>query len=388
MKSISFICFFLCLLVALPVILHKAHRFARSFTHGIACNARAPRGHIVNSGPRLTAAGLALLAANVDRSMDPILLPAFDGNTIHERVTAANASLFTEAYFSEPLTAYAVGFKDTNDIEATLEFYAPKVSVPRRFEYAEQTNIEEFLSETTDDQRAIRGDFKTVEYTETKTQAATVNRGLRMVVDLDQVADKANWEQDYTAKLLRRLRRNALRRAVALLSNAATNTGKTWDTTAGKDPDQDVISELVTGNTAAGVARNRVGYGDTSWAKRALSHRAQNTAGGFASALMTPDQLAQLLGVDQVLVSKERYASSASAKAEIVSNLVLMFNAMSGADVEDPSNIKRFVSPCEGGGDVRVYSRQLTAKLWEIVVEHYELTKITSTLGIRKFTVS
>jgi hypothetical protein len=135
------------------------------------------------------------------------------------------------------------------------------------------------------------------------------------------------------------------------------------------------------------VRPNRVGYGDTSWSKRFLSHRAQPSAGGFASSGLTAEQLASILGVDKVMVSKERYSTGGS-KSEVLGNLVMMFMALDGADTEDPSNIKRFVSPCEGGGPVRVYERQVTEKLYEIVVEHYELTKITSTLGIRKFTVS
>ncbi len=310
-----------------------------------------------------------------------------DGAFKHDKIVEANAALFTEGYFSEPLTNYAVGWTDANNIEETLGFYAPEVMVPRRFEYREDINAEEFYSDGDDDERAIGGDFGSVRYTSVKTSAKTVNRGLKISVDLDEVADRQGWQKFYTGKLLRRLRRNSLRRAVALLSAAATNTAKTWDTTAGKDPDQDIIGELILAATASGVRPNRIGFGDTSWSKRLLAHRAQNTAGGFASAGQTADQVAAFLAVDKVGVSKERFSTGGS-KAEIVNNLVLMFMAENGMDTEDASNIKRFVSPCEGGGRVRVYERQVSAKLYEIVVENYELIKITSTLGIRKFTVS
>ena len=311
----------------------------------------------------------------------------FTGRESPGEVCAANASLFTEGTFSEPLTTYAVGFRDPENIDAALEFFAPRVQTSRRFEYATASSDEEFFSDNTDDLRAIGADFPEVEYTSTKVQAKTLNRGLSITVDLDQVSGPG-WRENVTAKLLRRLKRNALRRAITLLSAAATNTAKTWDTTAGKDPDQDVIAELVTAGDISGVKPTRVGYGDTSWSKRALAHRAQSTAGGFASASLTEDALASLLGVDSVLHCKARYTSGASTKTQIVNNLVLMFSAMSGADTEDASNIKRFVSPVEGGGDVRVYEQQLTAKLVRITVEHYELIKITSTLGIRQFTVS
>ncbi len=102
--------------------------------------------------------------------------------------------------------------------------------------------------------------------------------------------------------------------------------------------------------------------------------------------MLTAEALAQLLGIGRVVVSKEVYQSTSSAKAGIVANLVLMYCAPQGVSTEDASNIKRFVTPT-GSGAVRVY-RQEFAKRVEISVEHYSNVVITSTLGIRKFTVS
>jgi hypothetical protein len=335
---------------------------------------------------RTTVAALALqnFIALANAFGDPALVP--DAGDLRPGVIAlANEARFTETYYSEPLTNYGVGFRDPNNIDATLEFFAPEVPTSRRFEFKKAANAEEFLSET-DDLRAIGASFKSVEYTGTSVNEKTLNKGLTIVVDLDNAT--AGWEQRTVAKLIRRLKRNELRRAIALLSAAATNTAKTWDTTAGKDPDQDVLSDLVTAATASGISPNRVGYGHTAWTKRRLSLRAQNLSGQAGSAGMNEAELAGFLGVDQVLVSKERYQSGAAAKTEVVNNLVLMFAAMSGADTEDPSNIKRFISPVEGGGYVRVYVQQISAKLVAITVEHYSNIVITSTLGIRKFTVS
>jgi hypothetical protein len=308
---------------------------------------------------------------------------------IHERVTEFNAALATEAYFQQPLTDFAVGWRDA-ELDAELEFFAPAVPVSERFEYAVADNAEEFLSDYLDDERPIKGDFKDVEYTETKVQEKTRNRGLQITLDLDQLKGRANWEEYYTQKLLRRIKRNSLRRAIALLATG-TNDAKTWDTTAGKDPDQDVLVALITAADTAGVKPNRVGYGDTSASKRQLAHRAQNSAGGFASAAMNEAQIAGLLGVDSVLFSKSRYTSGATAKTQSVGNLVLMFNASSGMDTEDASNIKRFVSNGsaeEGGGPFQVYSQRISAKRHVIAVGCYEIIKITSTLGLRKITVS
>lgn len=329
------------------------------------------------------------VAANVAAAEAALntLVPAFDGSAVHDKVLAANASLFSQAYFSEPLTTYAAGWKDGTNLDEEIAFLAPPVKVPRKFEYAANTNFEEFLADT-DDLRAIGSNFKDVTYSGSKVTASTQNRGLTITVDLDEVADKDGWRNEFTGKLMRRLKRNQLKRAAALLAAAATNTAKTWDTTAGKDPDQDVIADLITAANVTGIKPNRVAYGDTAWSKRLLAHRAQSSAGGFSSAGMTPDQVAGLLGVEKVLHSNARYSSSTTAKTEIIANLVLMFFAQDNMDTEDSSNIKRFWSPTEGGGEFRVYEQQLTEKLYRITVECYELLKVTSTSGIRKFTVS
>lgn len=320
-----------------------------------------------------------------------------DSAMVPGEIYLANESVFSQQYFDEPLTTYVVGWRDPNDIEATLNFFTgTPVPTSRRFTYKEWTNIEEFLSEgANDDLRAIGAEFPTVKYTGKETHARTDNRGLRIRVDLDEVADPdsalaggiPSYQARIVEKLKRRILRNALRRAIALLGAAAVNTGKTWDTTAGKDPDQDVLTELVTATTVSGIRPNRVGYGDTAWAKRILSHRAQNTAGGYASAGLTPEQVGMFLNT-LTYISRERFSAQGAALAEIVSNLVLMFFANNGADQEDPSNIKRFVSATDSGGPFRVYVQQVTSKLVDITVEHYDLIKITSTLGIRKFTVS
>ncbi len=313
----------------------------------------------------------------------------YEANLPHDRVSEFNADMWTESFYSQPLTDYAVGFSDDADLEGDLAFFAPEVPVTERFSYHVWDNAEEFLSET-DDARAPGADFPEVQYTGTKVDGSVANRGLQITIDYDQVRGMPNWEERYTQKLLKRIKRNELRRAFALLSAAATNTAKTWDTTAGKDPDQDVLSELVTGADISGIRPNRVGYGDTSWSKRILSHRAQNSGGGDASSGMTPDQVRGFLSVDGLRVSQARYTSGASAKTQIVGNKVLMFAAEDGVDTDDFSNIKRFItngSAEEGGGKYQVYSARISAKRHVIAVGFYSLLKITSTLGIRQFTV-
>jgi hypothetical protein len=307
----------------------------------------------------------------------------------HGRVALANDTRLTESTFQEGLTAFAVGYKDPSDIQSMLEFVAPEVPVgSRRFEWKKATNAEEFYSEA-DDIRAIGADFKRVQFTGTDVTDKTHNKGLTIRVDLDQVAETPNWREVNTGRLLRRIFRNDFRRAITLLLASATNTAKTWDTTALKDPDGDIMTALEAGADLLGFGLNRILFGQTAWRKRALSHRAQTVAGGIASAnRMTPSEVAELLGVDEIRVSKERYSTSSTARTQVVAGYVIMFYAESGLGTEDPSNIKRFVSPVEGGGKVRVYEQQVSAKLVDITVEHYSNIVATSTTGLQKITVS
>lgn len=311
--------------------------------------------------------------------------PADTGAVEHDRVSMANANLFDNAHYSEPLTNYAVGWKDNSDIEAALDFYAPAVPVSRRFEYRAFNNADDFESDT-DDARAIGEDFKQVKNGGSMVLGQTVNRGLKICVDEDEVDGDPNWRERKVGQLLRRIKRNALIRAINLLSAAAVNTGKTWDATAGKDPDNDLLTELIAAADASGIMSNRIGFGHTAWSKRVGSHRAQDNAGGYASAGMTPEQVAGFLNVDDVFITRSRHNSGA-AKAQILSNKVLMFLAEGGLSQEDPSNIKRFMTMIDGG-DYRVFEYKTGSKFTEIVVEHYEQTLITSNLGIRQLTIS
>ncbi|MEO7725064.1 MAG: hypothetical protein ABIU29_10355 [Chthoniobacterales bacterium] len=98
----------------------------------------------------------------------------------------------------------------------------------------------------------------------------------------------------------------------------AVNTAVTWDATAGKDPDYDVLGKIEASGDDRGIGSNVAIYGSTAWRKRSLAHRAQNTAGGFASASMTPSQLSELLGLDKVIISRERYQSTATGTMAII----------------------------------------------------------------------
>jgi hypothetical protein len=311
-----------------------------------------------------------------------------DGQYNQPGLHLANESRFVESHFSEPLTTYATGWRDPENLEETLDFVAPAVEVGRRFEFKRADNAQEFLSETIDDLRAIGADFKRVQYSSSSVQAKTLPRGLTEIVDLDTVTGN-NWEQEAVARMQRRLLRNSVRRAIAGITAAATNTNRVWATSA--DPDQDVADDLETATTASGIRPNRILYGSGAWNLRRRTFRAQNTAGSNASARMSLTDLADEMMVDAIRVSRERFQSGATTKSEIVGMRQISFYADPMANTVDPSNIKRFISmhdANQGGGRWLVYRHQKSAKLIEITVAHYENIIITSTLGIRQITAS
>lgn len=314
--------------------------------------------------------------------------PAADnGSQRPGMVCLANEARFTASYASEALTNYALSWRDNNDIEKTLDFLFPPVQAPRRFEFKKADNAEAFLSET-DEIRAIGADFKHVEYKGSSVLEKTLNKGLTIRVDLDQVGGMPNWRETYTNRLLQRLLRSELRRAITAATTGITNTAKTWDTTAGKDPDQDILTDLLAGVDESGMRANRILFGDGSWNKRLIAHRAQATAGGYASAAMTLQELAAYLRVERIEVSQERYQSGAAAKSKVTPDIVLSFYAEDGLTAEDPSHTKRFWTPVDGGGKYRVYEQQISAKLVDLTVEHYSNCIVTATAGMRKLTIS
>jgi hypothetical protein len=192
-------------------------------------------------------------------------------------------------------------------------------------------------------------------------------------------------EERAVARIKARLIRNDLRRGFAMLNSACTNANLTFSTAT--DPDMLVLGEIETGNLARGIAANLVVMGNTAWTKRQMAYRANDKAGSFASAQMTPEQLAGFLGVDRVEISKELYRTAkGKTKQRFVANYIYMLFNSKNADREDPSNCKRFVTPV-GEGDFRVY-REETVKTIEISVEHYSKLAVPNTLGMRRGTVA
>ncbi len=313
------------------------------------------------------------------------ILPKDDGFQSCGLVCAANEARFTATNYSEPLTAFTVGWKDSEKIEDLLNFVAPIVPVARRFEFKVADNAEPFLSET-DDIRSIGSAFKRVEFTGTSVTSKTYNKGLTIRVDHDDVAGD-DWRERYVQLLLQRLYRNELRRAISALSGNAVSQDYVWSNSSGTpNPDSDIRSELEAAANVTGIRPNRIIFGEGAWDMRSDAYDFQNNAGANRAAGLSLEELARKLFVDEVRVMGARY-QDVSSKTAILGNEIYAFYTKNEIMKDEPANIKRFVTPIDGGSTFRVYVDE-HSKFSDITVEHYSNIVITSATGIRKLAVS
>jgi hypothetical protein len=312
-------------------------------------------------------------------------LPQDRGDNEKGVVCAANEARFTAANYSEPLTAFTVGWKDRENVEEMLNFVAPAISVGKRFEFKRAENGEAFLSEV-DDVRAVGSAFKRVDFSGNSVMEKTLNKGLTVRVDHDDTAGD-DWQERHVQALLRRLYRNELRRAVAALDAAVTATELSWGGSDGsQNPDGDLRMALSAAANESGLRPNRILFGEGAWDVRANVYDGQNSSAAQRAAHMDLEELARKLFVDAVRVFGARYQSSAAAKTPIVGNAIYLFNAQNEIIKDEPANIKRFVTPFDGN-NFRVYVEE-HSKYTDITVEHYSNIIITSPLGIRHIAVT
>ncbi len=310
-------------------------------------------------------------------------LPLDNGQPDPGVICVANESRFNAAHLSEPLTAFTVGWRDPENLDALINFIAPAVPVARRFEFRKADNAEAFLTED-DDIRAIGAPFKRVKYHGESVNEKTFNKGLTIRVDHDEVVGDG-WQERYVQLLLQRLQRNELRRAVAALDSADASDSKVWDSFA--NPDTDLRAMMKASADASGIRPNRMLFGEVAWDVRMECYDVQNTSGGFRAAMMSPTELAKRLFVEDIKVVNARYQGAAAAKSEVLGSSIYAYYASPAITKDEPSNLKRFYTPSESGTQYRVYAEE-HAKYTDISVEHYSNIVVTSDLGVRKLTVS
>ena len=299
-------------------------------------------------------------------------------------ITTANENRFSAGNYSEALTAFTVGWTDPENTSKLLDFIAPPIAVGRRFEFKKSDNAQAFYSES-DDVRAVGAEFKRVSYSGESVNEKTINKGLTIRDDHDEVAGD-DWQERYVQMLLQRLLRNELRRAVAAIDAiaAADESPKAWD--ADSNPDADIREMLMLAADESGVRPNRLLFGESAWDLRMTALESQNSAVAFKGAAMAKDELAGKFMLDACEVLSSRYQSAPDAKSKILGDCVFAFYAQNSLSKDEPSNLKRFYTPTDEGGAFRVYCDE-RAKYTDITVEHYSSIVATSSLGVRKLSV-
>lgn len=314
---------------------------------------------------------------------ESLVLP--EGTMAAGKFSLANEERFTSSFYSEPLTQYATGWTDSENLTALTDFVAPRVPVGRRFEYKQAINAEAFLSEQ-DDIRGIQGEFKRVEYKSVSANGKTDNRGLCYRIDMDEEGGGIITEELIVARLLQRLKRNQYRRAIAALVAVANNTPVTWSSGT-PSPDEDMRAAVARAQLSSGVFPNRGLIDLQAWNNRKKGMNTQFTAGTLAGYLWSREEVAADQGLDTVMLTKAVYQSSATAKSYIIGNKVIFFPGQDSPSREDPTAVKRFVTPT-GDGDFRVYRQQVGPKFIDISVEYYDSVVATATVGTEMLTVT
>lgn len=317
------------------------------------------------------AAAAALAAAGVPTRYDleaPLGKDLGPNSNVPGLICAANESRFESGHYTEQLTGYTVGWKDPYGVDQIIERIFGGVLVSRKFSWKKAKNAQAYLSEL-DDERAIGGVFKRVEYDGETVDSRTKNHGLTVRIDHDETDDLEAEKALAVERLMQRLARNRLRRGMALLDAVKTNA----DIVFGPDtnPDGLVRGRLNASRDITGLRPDTVVYSDAAWELRLDAYETTDTPVAGRKADYTPEQLARYLRVRQVEVVSAVYQSTATAKELIMPNRIYAYPLMPGAGKDDPSAIKRFYSRSRGGAPYGVYEKEYE-KFTDISVENYE----------------
>ena len=304
------------------------------------------------------------------------------------RVALANESAFNAAFLSQPLTDYAIGWKtEDNKLEELLEFIAPGVRVPRKFEYRVGNNADAFAAVADgSDVRALYGEYKLVKTAAGNTNGKTVSKGLSTLLEHDEEREVPNAREGKVAWLKRMLLRAEVIRAVSLLNTAATNSAKTWTGSNGTLPDTDLMAAIDAFGDAVGIDANRILLGSSAWTKRIGAYASKEAKNFIPPASL--QGLADFLGVEKVVKSSERYTTGTGKSKLVTADCAFIFMGMAGATSEDPSTLKRFWTPKEGGEWVVYVDEKYADELIKITVAHTSQIALTCSTGVQKLTIS
>ena len=306
------------------------------------------------------------------------------------RVVLANESAFNNTFYSQPLTDFAVGYRnEEEDLQGMLDFIAPPVQATRKFQYGVMSNKAAFEAITDgSDERALQGEFKTVQAYDSIADGHTNSKGLTTLIDNDELEEVPGKLEEKIAWLKQLLLRADLLRANALLASLATNTNKTWSSGT-PQPDVDVKKAVRAYRTACGVQPNKVLFGGGAWDLRDQALSGTNTAGGFAGLMRLEDGLARFVRVREIMVNELVYELPSGKTPIITDNKVYIFEGQRMPSTRDASNVKRFWSPVMGGGEYAVFVDKTTmAELTKVTVFHRSAIVSPNTLGVQSLTIS
>lgn len=309
--------------------------------------------------------------------------------TGNEYVAANDGNLNATAMgLSQPLTQYATGVRDREDLAALLDRIAPVCPVGSiRFSYLNETEAEQFQKRTMAGiTRVIGGEFAESRITGAQSDGACDNIGLVSYLDIDQGGLVPEMQQAEVARLRNLILRSQIADALAKIDAAATgDTSKNWGDGAA-NPDGDIRDMIDTSGDATGEDANLIVMGQGAFLKRAKAYEAAARTNGGNKADFTPDQLRDFWQVEDVVNLKARYRSSASATPKLLDSTVYAYNARPGLSKGDSSNVKRFNYIAAGGG-MRVWIETQSHRV-KIIVDAYARTVITRTVGLRKRAVT
>ncbi len=313
----------------------------------------------------------------------------------YKNITLANKNDYNPSNYDPNLTLFASGWKPMENFPQLLESIAPAYKVPHRFDYI--YSEDDFCTTDSNDIRAAGAQFAQVNFKGQVIQAKTQNKGLKVRIDKDDIVD-AYFKERYVQVLMKRLYLNEIMRVVKTLdvcankltlSEAAEEADEcVWNGAQGVNPDSDIRQNLILkAAELTGIYPNRILFGDDAWFNRSESYELQDNPGGYNASSLTTERLSQKLLVDEVKVFKSRHkADDDDSAISIIGNQIFAFYVNNDSMKDEPSNIKRFVTPLEDNNNFRVYVED-KPKYLDISVEHYSSVVITSARGIRKIIV-
>jgi hypothetical protein len=163
-------------------------------------------------------------------------------------------------------------------------------------------------------------------------------------------------------------------------------TSATWNPASPTNPFSAMRASCDASHLASGIYPNRMFIGSLA---NSYLFSVLEAKDGVIGGIRSLRDVADRLTLAEAEICRTVYASKLGTgnKTRVLGADIYFYYAEEGLTVEDPSAIKRFVSPTAAGGDYAVYINE-TSKFIEVTVEHYSQIIATGALGIQKLTVA